>query len=250
AANVAFGLGRLDRTARARRVAEVLDLVGLSGFAGRFPHELSGGQQQRVAVARALAPAPAVLLLDEPFSNLDADLRGKLRDDVAGVLRATGTAALFVTHDQDEAFTLADRVGILDRGRLVQLDTPEVIYHRPATRFVAEFVGAADFLPGRVTAGGIETELGLVPNADGRPPGAPVLVMIRPDDVDFEARPDGEAIVLRRTFRGADSLYSLGLPSGRRVNSSQPSAAAVAVGSRVRPRVALLHVVVFPDGAA
>ena len=116
---------------------------------GRYPHELSGGQQQRVAVARALAPAPALLLLDEPFSNLDADLRAQMRDEVEKVLRATGTTAIFVTHDQEEAFTLADRVGVLNRGRIEQIAAPEDVYHHPATQFVAEFVGAADFLPGR-----------------------------------------------------------------------------------------------------
>ena len=153
--NVAFGLDRLPRGDQQRRVHEVLELVGLTDFRGRYPHELSGGQQQRVAVARALAPAPAVLLLDEPFSNLDADLRTQMRDEVEKILRGTGTTAVFVTHDQEEAFTIADQVGVLNRGRLEQLASPETIYHRPATPFVAEFVGAADFLPGRVTAQGL-----------------------------------------------------------------------------------------------
>jgi iron(III) transport system ATP-binding protein len=169
AGNVGFGLARLERPARGRRVAEVLDLVGLSALAGRYPHELSGGQQQRVALARALAPAPALLLLDEPFSNLDADLRAQMREEIARILRTTGTTAVFVTHDQQEAFTLADRVGVLHGGRLEQVDTPYEIYHHPATRFVAEFVGAADFLRGFVKEGGIVTEIGPVANPADHP---------------------------------------------------------------------------------
>ena len=159
--NVGFGLDRLTRAARRARVAEVLELVGLGDFGRRYPHELSGGQQQRVAVARALAPAPALLLLDEPFSNLDADLRAQMREEIEIILRKTKTTAIFVTHDQEEAFALADRVGVLWHGRIEQLAAPETVYHHPASQFVAEFVGAADFLPGVVTSEGIVTELGI-----------------------------------------------------------------------------------------
>ncbi len=144
--NVGFGAGAGGATGAAS--STVLDLVGLGGFGPRYPHELSGGQQQRVALARALAPAPALMLLDEPFSNLDADLRAQMRDEVERILRTSGTTAVFVTHDQEEAFTLADRVGVLQAGRIEQLAPPQELYHRPATRFVAAFVGAADFLPG------------------------------------------------------------------------------------------------------
>ena len=244
--NVVFGLAGAPRAGRARRVAEVLELVGLADLGARYPHELSGGQQQRVAVARALAPAPALLLLDEPFSNLDADLRAQMRDEVEKILRTTGTTALFVTHDQEEALTIADEVGVLRRGRLEQLAPPETIYHRPASPFVAEFVGAADFLPGVVTARGIVTEVGVFDNVDGRRPGEAVTVMIRPDDVSFRPDPAGEAVIERRWFRGSETLYRLGLPSGRRVHSSQPSAAAFATGTRVRPEAHALHVVTFP----
>ena len=246
AENVAFGLHTLARASREGRVREILGLVGLDDFAGRYPHELSGGQQQRVAVGRALAPAPALILLDEPFSNLDADLRTQMRDDVQAILRAAGTTAIFVTHDQDEAFTLADHVGVLCRGRLEQLGPPELVYHRPATPFVAEFVGAADFVPGLVTTRGIETELGIFPNVEGRAPGERVTVMIRPDDVSFVPREDGEAVILRRDFRGSVSLYGLGLSSGRRIHSFQLSSATFPAGTRVRPEVQLLHVVTFP----
>ena len=186
------------------------------------------------------------MLLDEPFSNLDADLRNQMREEVGHVLRATGTTALFVTHDQEEAFTIADRVGVLAAGRLVQIGAPEVIYHHPATPFVAGFVGAADFLPGEVTAAGIVTEVGVFPNDDARPADQKVDVMIRPDDVTFSVCDDGPATILTRSFRGSLTLYCLGLPSGRRLFSSQPSAADFTPGLRVRVAVHALHVVTFP----
>jgi iron(III) transport system ATP-binding protein len=244
--NVVFGLHRLARPARQARVEEVLRLVDLHALAQRYPHELSGGQQQRVALARALAPTPAVMLLDEPFSNLDADLRSQMREEVERVLRATGTTAIFVTHDQEEAFTVADRVGVLSAGHLEQLDEPEVVYHRPASSFVAAFVGAADFLPGDVRADGIVTEVGVFPSTDGRAPGQRVNVMMRPDDVTFVPRDDGEAVILARSFRGSETRYCLGLPSGRRVFSSQASTALFAVGLRVHVEAHALHVVTFP----
>jgi iron(III) transport system ATP-binding protein len=224
----------------------VLGLVGLTEFVDRYPHELSGGQQQRVAVARALAPAPTLILLDEPFSNLDTDLRSQMRDEVEKILRATGTTAIFVTHDQEEAFTIADQVGVLDQGRLVQLGPPETIYHNPSTPFVAEFVGAADFLPGVVTAEGVATEIGLFGGVNGRAQGERVRVMIRPDDVTFVPDDTGEAVIVRRYFRGSETLYCLGLPSGHRVHSSQPSSATFPMGLHVRPRAHVLHVVTFP----
>lgn len=245
--NVSFGLHRQGKRARRDRVREVLALVGLSGFEPRYPHELSGGQQQRVAVARALAPAPALLLLDEPFSNLDADLRAQMRDDVGGILKTTGTTAVFVTHDQDEAFTIADVVGVLNHGRLEQIGPPEEIYHRPATPFVAEFVGAADFIPGVAGRDGLVTELGVIENVGGLEMGTRVRVMVRPDDVDFALAETGDTVILRRYFRGAENLYCLGLASGHRVHSSQPSSAAFAPGTRVRPRLHMLHIVTFPD---
>jgi iron(III) transport system ATP-binding protein len=187
-----------------------------------------------------------VILLDEPFSNLDADLRAQMRDEVEKVLRGTGTTAVFVTHDQEEAFTIADTVGVLNEGRLEQVAPPEAIYHHPATPFVAEFVGAADFLPGIVTSEGVVTEVGVFGNVEGREPGEKVKVMIRPDDITFVPAPDGAAVILRRYFRGPETLYCLGLASGHRVHSSQPSAAAFPTGMRVRPEAHVLHVVTFP----
>jgi iron(III) transport system ATP-binding protein len=248
--NVGFGLPKLDGGARRARVAEVLDLVGMSGLEGRYPHELSGGQQQRVAVARAMAPAPALMLLDEPFSSLDADLRAQMRDEIERILRSTGTTTVFVTHDQEEAFTLADRVGVLHEGRIEQLDTPQQVYHRPATRFVASFVGAADFLPGTVTSGSIATEVGIFANVDGLPAGASVDVMIRPDDITFVSDDEGPGTIASRHFRGSETLYCILLPSGHKVHSSQPSASAEPTGIRVRATAHVLHVVAFPAAPA
>jgi iron(III) transport system ATP-binding protein len=244
--NVAFGLHALDRRRRRERVRSFLELVGLPALARRYPHELSGGQQQLVALARALAPAPAVLLLDEPFSNLDADLRGQMREDVEKILRETETTVIFVTHGQDEAFGIADRVGVLARGRLEQLDTPETIYHRPATPFVAEFVGDARFVPGVVRAGDVVTDVGTFALDGDAPAGAEVDVMIRPDDVTFVPAADGAAVVVHRDFRGTETLYCLSLPGGRRLYASQPSWATAVVGDRVRVEIRLEHVVTFP----
>jgi len=185
AENVGYGLDRAPD--RATRVAELLAMVGLGALAGRMPHELSGGQQQRVALARALAPRPAILLLDEPFSNLDARLRLMVREEVRDILKATGTTAIFVTHDQEEALFIGDRVAVLSGGRLEQIDSPEGIYHAPATRFVAEFMGQTRFLAGRAVAGGIETELGTIPQPLAVPPGTAVDVLVRPDDLALAA---------------------------------------------------------------
>jgi iron(III) transport system ATP-binding protein len=243
--NVAFGLGRFDRPARARRVAEVLELVGLGGLAERYPHELSGGQQQRVALARALAPAPALICLDEPFSNLDADLRALMREEIGKILRLTGTTAVFVTHDQQEAFTLADGVGVLNAGHLEQVDVPYEVYHHPATRFVAEFVGEADFLRCIVKEAGIVSEIGTFRNPDGHPVGMPVDIMIRPDDIDFIPHPDGDVVIVGWQFHGAENVYRLRLASGARVHSVQPSTTLYPIGTRVRLVANLAHVVAF-----
>ena len=243
--NVAFGLRQWSGEQQRNRIAEALDLVGLSKLEGRYPHELSGGQQQRVALARALAPSPQVVLLDEPFSNLDADMRAKMREDVRSILRQAGTTAIFVTHDQEEAFVIADQVGVLNHGRLEQLDRPEAIYHTPASRFVARFVGSADFIPGVVQGDRITTELGALPNQRGLAGGQAVEVMIRPDDIDLIPDQAGNAIVLTRQFRGADNLYCVRLPSGQKIHSSQDSTRIIEPGTVVLVKANPTHVVCF-----
>ncbi len=240
AENVAFGLQRLGKAA-VHMVAQTLDLVGLSGFEDRYTHELSGGQQQRVALARALAPKPIVLLLDEPFSNLDPDMRGQMREEVEEILRLTGTTAVLVTHDHDEAFAMADRVAVLNHGRLEQVDTPEAIYHTPSTPFVANFVGQADFLLGRVDNGKIHTEVGI----GGHPPGAAVEIMIRPDDVHIVPASPGGARIVGRQFRGSENLYTVILPSGQHLHSSEGSTTVYPIGSSVELKIVATHIVPF-----
>jgi iron(III) transport system ATP-binding protein len=246
--NVGFGVP--SGAARRARVHEMLELVGLADMADRYPHQLSGGQQQRVAVARALAPAPALLLFDEPFSNLDADLREQVRAVVQAALRATGSTALFVTHDQEEALELGDRVGVMSRGRIEQIGAPDEIYHRPVNRFVAEFLGAAAFLPGIVTPDGIRTELGTVARPDHTDLVGAVDILVRPDDVTVVPAPAGLGVLVGRVFRGSEVRYTVELPSGLRLPCSQPSAATTAVGTRVSVGIELHHVVAFPRDAA
>jgi iron(III) transport system ATP-binding protein len=253
AENVEFGLHCVLAAERGPRTTEVLDVVGMRAFASRYPHELSGGEQQRVALARALAPRPFAVLLDEPFSNLDADLRRQVREEVRGILASAGISAVFVTHDQEEALMLGDRVAVINDGRLEQVATPEEVFHAPRTRFVAGFFGRADFLPARVTARGLETEAGLVPQ--GVAPVAPgdghVDLLVRPDDVTISASPDGTAVVLERVFAGSEIIYRVQLPSGRVLHSRQPHTVELRRGARVAVRVAPGHALAcFKDGVA
>lgn len=243
--NVGFGLRHLPAGERAARVGQMLEMVGLAGLAARFPHELSGGQQQRVALARALVQKPAVLLLDEPFSNLDPDMAGKMREDLHDLLRRTKTTAILVTHDHDEAFAMADRIAVLNDGRLEQLDTPEAIYHTPSTPFVADFVGQADFIPGTIEGGAVRTEIGIFPNPAGFPDGRQVVVMIRPDDIRIVPVEKSFAHILARQFHGSENLYTVGLPSGRVVHSSEPSTTVYPVGTPVELQVSATHTVLF-----
>ena len=235
AGNVGYGLARGPE--RAVRVREVLALVGLEGLEHRMPHELSGGEQQRVALARALGPRPDVVLLDEPFSNLDLGLRAHLRTEVRRILRAAGATAIFVTHDQEEALYLGDRVAVMNNGRLEQVDAPERIYHRPATRFVAEFMGMAHFLPARVEGDALVTELGVLPRPADVVQGEIVEVMVRPDDVSLRAAADGEGTVVGRVFQGAHYLYTVRLPSGMELNSLQQHYAIYPLGASVIARL-------------
>jgi iron(III) transport system ATP-binding protein len=246
AENVAFGVRRLRSAERRRAVQDALRLCELDGLDSRYPHELSGGQKQRVALARALAPGYPIVLLDEPLASLDADLRAHLAGDLRRLLKATGRTAVLVTHDQDEAFEIADRVGVLRQGRLEQIGTPEEIYHAPATRFVAAFVGEADFLAGVVRSDGIHTEIGLLPDGHPTPADGRVDVLVRPEYVSVVPDPAGQAVVTGRRFRGAGILYEIRLASGRRVRSRQPSTHSLPAGARVSLRAALARVAVFP----
>jgi iron(III) transport system ATP-binding protein len=249
AANVAFGLRDADRGARRRRSRELLELVGLAAEAGRYPHELSGGQQQRVALARALAPRPRLVLLDEPFSNLDADVRMELAGQLRTALVAEGATALLVTHDQREAFAISDEIGVLRAGRLEQWDAPWKLYHSPATRFVADFVGEGTFIPGTVLGPGrVSTELGVIEGQLTREqaPGTHVDLLLRPDDVIHDDESLLRAEVVERAFRGAEFRYKLRLPSGATALAFVPSHHDHAIGERIGIRLDAQHLVGFP----
>ena len=212
----------------------------------RYPHELSGGQQQRVALARALVQNPVVLLLDEPFSNLDPDMASRMRQELHALLRRTKTTTILVTHDHEEAFAMADRIAVLNQGRLEQMDKPEIIYHLPATPFVADFVGQADFVSGLIREGLVQTELGAFPNTLSAQEGASVVVMIRPDDIRLAPAKEAAARIVARQFRGSENLYTISLPSGQLVHGSESSTSVYQPGTAVELRVLATHTVLFP----
>jgi iron(III) transport system ATP-binding protein len=252
--NVAFGLHHLPRHERAARVGEVLELVGLPGIEGRFPHELSGGQQQRVALARALAPRPQLLLLDEPFSNLDVDLRERLTHEVRAILKAAGATALFVTHDQLEAFAIGDVIGVMHEGKLHQWDDAYTLYHRPATRFVADFIGHGVFAPATLRAVGdqvvVQTPLGELTDVAECPlPSAfdsgQCDVLLRADDIVHDDDAPVKAEIVRKAFRGSEFLYTLQLASGQRVLAHVPSHHDHKIGEWIGIRAEVDHVVTF-----
>jgi iron(III) transport system ATP-binding protein len=244
AGNIAFGLHAAGADERAARVQELAKLVGLAAALEKFPHEISGGQQQRVALARALAPRPELLLLDEPFSNLDVDLRERLSHEVREIIKASGATAVLVTHDQQEAFAMADEIGILHEGRIQQWDNPYNLYHRPANRFVADFVGQGVFLPARAVNGSqLEIELGIL-QGDAQGGGA-LEVLLRPDDVVHDDAAPTQAEVVHKAFRGAEILYTLRLASGRQVLALVPSHHNHALGEKIGIRLDVDHVVAF-----
>ena len=260
AGNVGFGLRRMDVAVKRKRVAELLELVGLSAQAEKYPHELSGGQQQRIALARALAPCPDLLLLDEPFSNLDVDLRERLALEVRDILKELGTTAVLVTHDQHEAFAIADQIGVLHQGVIVQWDSAYNLYHRPADRFVADFIGQGVFTPGTVDLPNqrVQIELGTLPLwqgidvcPTGERDGRTVDVLLRADDVIHDDASPLQAEVVRKAFRGAEFLYTLKLPSGQALLALVPSHHDHAIGEKIGIRLGADHVVTFPvDDAA
>lgn len=249
AENIDFGIRGQGSTARRERITELLQRVGLPGMGARMPHELSGGQQQRVALARALAPRPRLLLLDEPFSGLDAELRESIAREVRDILRAEGITALLVTHDQNEAFATADQLGVIKDGKLHQWDTPFEVYHQPATRFVADFIGRGVLLPGRVSGldrvSTVLAELrGHLPA--GLEPGDPVEVLVRPDDLVHDDQSPRQGKVVERSFRGAHTLYTLELEDGARLPCIAPSHHRHAHGEYIGIHLEMDHLVVFP----
>ena len=253
-ANVAFGLQALPKARRQERVARMLELVGLAQSVEQYPHQLSGGQQQRVALARALAPQPQLLLLDEPFSNLDVELRERLAHELRAILKAAGATALFVTHDQLEAFAIGDVIGVMHEGHLHQWDDAYSLYHRPATRFVADFIGHGVFTPATLhEVGGqvvVDTPVGRLSDVTECPlPGAfeggQCDVLLRADDIVHDDDAPVKAEIIRKAFRGSEFLYTLRLASGHTLMAHVPSHHDHTLGEWIGIRAQVDHVVTF-----
>ena len=264
--NIAYGLSRSED--KPERVGDVVRMTGLEGLEQRMPYELSGGQQQRVALARALAPRPELLLLDEPFSNLDPGLREQVRRDVVDILRAGGVTAVFVTHDQEEAMYVGDTIAVMNQGRIEQQGTPQEIFHHPRSKFVAEFIGMVDFVPARWERGQILSAIGdadwvTCPDNSGGDPGdsanhgndgspqVSLEIMVRPDCVECEPSENGNGVIAEREFRGAFYLYRIALNSGGSVRCLLSHTDEYEVGARVSVHVRCGHSMrPFMDGAA
>ena len=246
--NVAFGLSKLPKERINQRVMEMLDLVGLAADAKKFPHELSGGQQQRVALARALAPSPALILMDEPFSNLDISLRERLCLDVRQILKKLGISGMLVTHNQHEAFAMADVIGVMRNGSLEQWDTAYNLYHRPNSQYVADFVGEGTLIKGRVTSGDeVQTQLGKLKGRFSYPckNGCPADILIRPDDIIHDDDSPFKAKILRKRFRGANILYTLQLKNDDEVLALVSSHHNHTIGNEIGIRPQVEEIVLF-----
>ncbi|MBE9103528.1 ABC transporter ATP-binding protein [Nostoc cf. edaphicum LEGE 07299] len=246
AENVAFGLKHFSKQQIQKRIAEVINLVRLEGLEKRYPYELSGGQQQRVALARALAPQPQLMLLDEPLSNLDIQVRLRLREEVRDILKAAGTSAIFVTHDQEEALAISDIVGVMRQGHLEQIGTPEEIYTHPASRFVAEFVTQANFLPAHRQGNLWETEIGSFELTANHTDDTGEI-MIRQEDFILKPATDAPVVVRTRRFLGREYQYCLQTPSGKEIHARTMTDTVLPVGTRVELSIASDSVKVFPQ---
>jgi iron(III) transport system ATP-binding protein len=247
--NICFGLRELG-TAQKRKVSdEMLDIVGLTGMGKRYIHELSGGQQQRVALARALAPRPDLILLDEPFSNLDVDMRERLSSEVRQILKQQHTTGIMVTHDQHEAFAVGDQIGVMDEGRMLQRDTAYNLYHSPENRFVADFIGQGVFVKGTLTSPDtVKTDIGVIQGdrAYDLPTGSKVELLLRPDDIVLDEHGELTGKITQRAFKGAEIMYTLEIKPGLELLSLIPSHHDYQLGEQVRIRLAPDHMVAFP----
>lgn len=250
AENIAFGLSAMGKAARQKRVRELTAMLKIGDLLNAYPHRLSGGQQQRVAVARAMAPRPRILLLDEPFASLDVELREQIAREIRLVLKHDGITAILVSHNQYEAFAMADEIGVMKAGKLLQWSTPFELYHQPACAYVADFVGEGVFLNGRVIdSSHVETALGVLGGdaVHGYPDGSSVSVLIRPDDVIHDDASPTTARVIDKAFRGAEYLYTLALTDGSLVQSLVPSHHTHAQGEMIGIRIEMDHLVAFAD---
>jgi iron(III) transport system ATP-binding protein len=251
--NIRFGIRHLKRSAQKQRIDELLSLIGLENMRARFPHELSGGQQQRIALARALAPKPHLLLLDEPFSSMDVELRGELAKEVRKILKQEKITAILVSHDQNEAFSMADNIGVMRDGYLQQWDSGYNLYHTPANPFVADFVGHGVFIDGIVVDDNkIKTSLapleGKVPK--GCKVGCKVKILVRPDDILHDDCSPRKALIVARNFQGANYLYTLELEDGTRLFSLVHSHHNHEVGEKLGITLEIEDLVVFPEKKA
>lgn len=245
--NVAYGLGRKTTAGRRReRVDELLSLVGLHGYERRFPDELSGGQAQRVALARALAPEPAVVLMDEPFSSLDVSLREGVRREVRRILKAAGATALLVTHDQDEALVMGDRVAVMLAGHIAQTGEPEEVYRQPASPAIAGFLGDANLVQGEVVGNVLRTELGDLPLARSDEAAGAAVGLVRPEDLDLQPVARGAATVISVEYFGHDQVIAVALPSGRTVRARLHARHRIPEGTHVEVHCGGLGIVTFP----
>ena len=246
--NIAFGLQKWARQIRAARIEEVLKLLEMKDFQDKYPHQLSGGQQQRVAIGRAIAPRPRILLLDEPFSNMDLELREQLAREMRKILKQDGMTTILVTHNQLEAFAMADEIGVMQNGKLLQWARAFDLYHRPDCVQVADFVGEGVFLAGKtLDRFAVDTELGVITDdrEHGFAAGNRVSVLLRPDDIIHDDSSPLTVIVLDKVFRGAEFLYTLSLPSGAQVLSLVPSHHDHAPGEAIGIRLEIEHLVIF-----
>lgn len=254
AENIGFGMSGFSRKEIAARVSELLELVGLEDYAKSYPHQLSGGQQQRIALIRAMAPRPDLLLLDEPFSSQDTELRVKLAHEVRDLLKRDGITAILVTHDQHEAFAIADKIGVMSDGQLLQWDSAWDLYHRPSERFVADFIGEGVFICGNtMQADLIQTELGIISGAlsEKFEAGTQIDLLVRPDDIVHDEASPNKGTVVAKDFRGADHLYTLRMPGSTRVLCLVPSHFNHEVGESIGVKLRLDHLVIFErDGFA
>ena len=248
--NVLFGLRHLAENERHEAGLQWLERVSLSDKAEAYPHELSGGQQQRVALARAMAPEPNLILLDEPFSNLDVDLRERLAGEMRDILKKNNVTAVLVTHDQLEAFAMADQIGVMNQGKIMQWDAPYDLYHQPINRYVAEFIGRGVFITGETKDHSqVEIELGMLQMDDNKKyhAGEKIEVLLRADDVQHDDASPMLAEVVRKIFRGADFLYTLKLDSGQEIYAYVPSHHNHALGEKIGIRLGADHVVTFSN---
>ncbi len=247
--NIRFGLKKLPRDRQRTRIRQVLDLVGLNSHAKKHPHLLSGGQQQRIALARSLAPGPEILLLDEPFSDLDPNLREQVATEVGKILKHENVTAILVTHNQDEAFALADEIGVMQDGQIVQWGDAYQVYHRPKTRFVADFIGLGSTIPARVIdSTTLDTEFGRVTGelCPSSVQDSDVDLLLRPDNVLYDDGSKVTALIEEKHFRGTEFLYRLRLPSGNTLLCYAPTHHTHQIGARIGIRIDLRYLMIFP----